>query len=188
VLKGLDQLYASKQWLNGELRELKQEDVQRLLPRLSYIGERLSFADVASLYHLADCYVAPYLAEGFNLPALEAAASGLHVICTAGGPTDDFVTDAFARRIRSTLTPVERQSGDPPGFALIPSFDDLVQAMLDVIERPELRQRARSAGPAHVAAHFTWERVVDRLLGVMLAQAAAATANTAEGTSEGKKW
>ena len=50
-----------------------------------HVSESLSFTGVRRLYHAADVLVSPYKAEGFNLPVLEAAASGLTVIVTLGG-------------------------------------------------------------------------------------------------------
>jgi glycosyltransferase involved in cell wall biosynthesis len=124
---------------------------------------------MASLYHSADCYVSPYLAEGFNLPALEAAACGLPIICTAGGPTDDFTTDAFAWRIRSRQTPLVEAGTQMT--ALLPEAQHLEQLMHEVVVDDAFRKQALMAGPAHVAAHFTWKHVVDKLLTVLLADA-----------------
>ncbi|MEG4807439.1 glycosyltransferase family 4 protein [Microcoleus sp. F8-D3] len=66
---------------------------------------QLSFAQIAELYQAADVYVSPYLTEGFNLQVLEAVACGLPIICTAGGPADDF-TSNFALQIESKFTAV----------------------------------------------------------------------------------
>jgi glycosyltransferase involved in cell wall biosynthesis len=68
--------------------------------RMIYLGKTFPMEGMAKLYRLADAYALPYGAEGFNLPVLEAAASGLPVICTSGGPTDEFIEDSFARKVR----------------------------------------------------------------------------------------
>jgi glycosyltransferase involved in cell wall biosynthesis len=127
----------------------------------------MSTARMARLYHAADCYVSSYLAEGFNLPVLEAAACGLPVICTAGGSTDDFVTDDFALRVESTLARL-RVEGVPEARGLAPDHDHLVHLMLCMADDEEFRVAARRAGPAYVTERFTWERIVDRLLPVLL--------------------
>lgn len=54
----------------------------------------LNLHQLNSLYNISDYYVTPYRAEGFNLPALEAAVTGTTVIATKGGATDDFL-DSF---------------------------------------------------------------------------------------------
>ena len=107
--------------------------------------------------------LAPYFAEGFNLPVLEAAACGIPVICTRGGATDEFVTDEFAQRIDS-------QEIDRPGGkrVLVPNGDHLIQLLTNVISDESLRSRALSAGPAWISGRFTWKHTVDRLLALML--------------------
>ena len=108
VLKGSELLYPSRDEIAEACRVvLDDAERARVLPRLIYTGSQLSFARIAELYQAADVYVSAYLAEGFNLPVLEAAACGLPVICTAGGPTDDFTRSDFALRIESKFTAVE---------------------------------------------------------------------------------
>lgn len=55
------------------------------------ISGHLDLSQLNTLYNIADAYVTPYRAEGFNLPALEAQTCGTPVIATAGGATDDFL-------------------------------------------------------------------------------------------------
>ena len=54
---------------------------------------------MAALYRSCDVLVHPYRGEGFAMPVLEAMASGLPVVVTAGGPTDEFCPDAAGWRI-----------------------------------------------------------------------------------------
>tara|TARA_B100000965_G_C19017406_1_gene509470 strand:+ start:55 stop:294 length:240 start_codon:yes stop_codon:yes gene_type:complete len=53
------------------------------------------------LYNITDCYVSPYRAEGFNLTPLEAAASGIPIIVTKGGSTDDYFNSQLGLQIES---------------------------------------------------------------------------------------
>src|SRR5262249_35853146 len=151
----LDSLYRSKQSVTSQLAAIAPAEAKRALSRITYIGESLSFAEMARLYDLADCYVSPYYAEGFNMPVLEAAACGLPVICTAGGATDDFTTPDFALRIDSK--PARVPSGaNNERLARAPSAPHLLEHMLHVIESADFRERAREAGPAFVRDHYTW--------------------------------
>jgi glycosyltransferase involved in cell wall biosynthesis len=92
IIKGLDAIYG-----NAISNIARLSDVQAAVAELIakgqvlYIGSDLSDAQMDELYRLADTYVTPYRAEGFNIPALEAAARGLQVIATEGGSTDDFL-------------------------------------------------------------------------------------------------
>jgi glycosyltransferase involved in cell wall biosynthesis len=166
VLKGSDDLYQSADLVRSALATLSESELERVQPRLRYVGGLLACAQMAALYHLTDCYVAPYAAEGFNLPVLEAAACGLPVICTRGGPTDDFTNDDFALRIDSTMKDVTFPGG-VAGQVLEPDLDHLLACMVKVTENAAFRASARQAGPRLAHTEFTWQRAVDKLLAVI---------------------
>jgi glycosyltransferase involved in cell wall biosynthesis len=104
---------------------------------------------------------------------LEAAACGLPLIVTRGGPTDDFVTDAFARRIHATVHLREVSAtkyitaapGEEAGIATLePDFDHLVAEMAAAIRDPAWRRAASVAAAAHVHARFGWDQVTEHLV------------------------
>ncbi|TAG52503.1 MAG: glycosyltransferase [Oscillatoriales cyanobacterium] len=166
VLKGSELLYPSRDEIAEACRVvLNDAERARVLPRLIYTGSQLSFAQIAEIYQAADVYVSAYLAEGFNLPVLEAVACGLPVICTEGGPTDDFTRSDFALRIESKLTAVVIEGETL--FMLAPEWEHLTDLMQRAIEQPGIAARARVADPGFVADNFSWGRSVDRLLEVM---------------------
>ena len=74
-----------------------------VLNAITLIPANLTMDQMNSIYNVADCYVSPYRAEGFNLPVAEALACGVPVIVTEGGATDDFVNGPESRKLRSTL-------------------------------------------------------------------------------------
>ena len=133
---------------------------------MTYVGDSLSHQDMAMLYQVADAYVSPYRAEGFNLPVLEAAACGIPIICTRGGPTDDFVTGEFARRIesRKSVTAIDGRHAS----GLDPSLEHLIVLMTSAIEDSLWRKHAAEAGPRHVRASYTWDCAVDTLIRKLL--------------------
>jgi glycosyltransferase involved in cell wall biosynthesis len=162
VLKGMDHLYDSRTFLLKSIRALSAGDQKLVLERMTYLGDSLSHQAMAMLYQVADVYVSPYRAEGFNLPVLEAAACGIPIICTHGGPTDDFVTDEFARRIesgKSVITINGRHAS-----RLDPSLEHLIALMTSAIEDSRWRKQAAEAGPRHVRARYTWDCAVDTLI------------------------
>jgi glycosyltransferase involved in cell wall biosynthesis len=118
------------------------------------------------LHQIADAYVAPYLAEGFNMPVLEAAACGLPILCTRGGPTDDFTRSDFALYINSELKTMEIEH--ETRFYLHPDLDHSIELMSKVIENSEFRSQARQAGSQFIADRYTWQKIVDQLLDVLL--------------------
>jgi glycosyltransferase involved in cell wall biosynthesis len=166
LLKGADDLYGSRDLLRAQLDTLAAADREAVAARVVYIGERRSAADIAELLRAADCYVSPYLAEGFNMPVLEAAACGVPVICTAGGATDDFTDPAFAWRIGSQRAQVRTETG-LVGFAMQPDYEHLVELMRRALHDPENAHRMGAAGAVHVAREFSWDRVTERLVEVL---------------------
>lgn len=165
ALKGNDMLYASQQKVELSRQGLTPAEMQLIQPRLAYAGQTLPFRQIGEFYQAMDAYVSPYVAEGFNLPALEAAACGMPVICTAGGATDDFTSADFALPIAAKEKQVMVKEAQ--GWLLVPSLDSLIAQMNAVIERPAIAALARIAGPRSVADGFLWSQVVDRLLQVL---------------------
>jgi glycosyltransferase involved in cell wall biosynthesis len=172
IMKGLEALYPSRDFLLHQMKELSEAELHRIQDRIHYIDQTLHFHDMARLYQAADAYVSPYRAEGFNMPCLEAAACGTIVICTQGGATDDFIRPEFALPIES-IANTEKISPDAFGTTLQPSYDHLLHQMMTAVERPDLCAQARVAGPAFVTEHFTWRHAVEKLIRVLFPEQGA---------------
>lgn len=170
VLKGLSALYTSRDGLAQASATLTAAERALIEPRLSYVDATWPFAALAEVHQSADAYVSPYLGEGFNMPVLEAIASGLPVVVTAGGSTDDFTRDDFALRVNARRVQANLEDG-VTGVALQPDFDHLAHQMMTVVESSVLRETARVRGPEFVAAGFTWRDVARQLLDVLFEDA-----------------
>lgn len=158
LLKGQDAIYQSQQalaWMLGRLSEAQRVQV---LENLLYIGKSYDMPTMAAIYGAADAYVAPYRAEGFCLPALEAAACGLPVIATSGGATDDFTNDTFCWGVASQYGAIEGEG------CLEPDLDHLIELMSRMVTARDFHNRASKAGPRHVAANYTWDHVAGRIV------------------------
>lgn len=131
----------------------------QVLAGISVVSGSLDQGQLRALYGVADAYVSPYRAEGFNLPVLEAMACGTPVIVTGGGATDDFCPPALSVRLPSR----EGTKADEPamfGRFLVPDHDALVQAMTDVAEGRVLRDAPeRQAARARLVAQYSWPAV-----------------------------
>ena len=166
ILKGQDNLYGSGGKLNKRLSAVAEAQgvaLEEILGGLRYIGDDFAPEKMADLYRVADAYVSPYLSEGFNLPVLEAIASGLPIICTAGGPTEDFCSDQFCLKIDSELADYSQGRQ-----FLSPNIYHLISLMERVQGDDAFRQQAACAGPARAQEKFTWDAVVERLISVIL--------------------
>lgn len=168
VLKGRDAIFKSKESIKAATQQaLTDGQIELIKPRIKYIGENLSATDIAALYQAADLYVSPYSAEGFNMPVLEAVACGTPVICTKGGPTDEFTSPDFSFHIHSKLKNFRDAEGDTK-FYLEPDFDHLLELMETALKNSNLRTKYQRAGCEFVNQRFTWSKVCDRLLEVLL--------------------
>lgn len=94
--------------------------------------------DLAAYYTHAECFVLPSREEGFGFPPIEAMACGCPVIVSTAGALPEIGGDAVL-----TVDPHSRE--------------DLAKALLDVLERDELRDRLVAAGRQR-ALLFSWER------------------------------
>jgi glycosyltransferase involved in cell wall biosynthesis len=162
-LKGADALYPSREMVQSVLDDLSARARETVAARLIYNGGTYSARMMADLLRAADSYVSPYRAEGFNLPVLEAAACGVPVICTGGGPTDEFTQESFARRIRSRPARMPPEAAEV-GDYLEPDLDHLVELMRQASRERDGATRMGAAGAAYVAQNLTWGRVTDRLV------------------------
>lgn len=160
LLKGADHLYGAHiQQRIDEAMSWNRPLVAAAMASVIYCGEDLSNSAMSRLYRASDAYVSPYLAEAFNMPVLEAMASGLPVIVTKGGPTDDFCRNEFSLKIESRLV----AHAEDPGKHLEPDIDCLVGHMARVVEDGRFREAAARAAPACAATGYSWRAVTDRL-------------------------
>jgi glycosyltransferase involved in cell wall biosynthesis len=166
VLKGRDDIVWSRKLLSDLVyKSLPPAKAEAVFSKIHYTGHTTSCEAIAQMYQAADAYVAPYRAEGFCLPVLEAAASGLPVLCTKGGATDDFTDPGFALAIESKVVPF--RLNNEKLACLEPDLDHLISVMCHVIENPSFADQARQRGPLLAHGRFSWAHAVEQLLRVL---------------------
>lgn len=128
--------------------------------RVILMKQPLSDGELAQLYRSADVLVAPYRAEGFCLPALEAMACGTPAILPAAGPSLDYAGPETALLVEAEVRPLGRRlngmelAGE--GRACQIRLEDLRRTMRWAFEhRDQLDALGRRAAD-HVHACFTW--------------------------------
>lgn len=125
-------------------------------PEILYLTEDMGEEDIARLYRACHCLVHPYRGEGFGLPVAEAAASGLPVIVTRGGATDDFIPASLGYFIPSRPVGVRLDEFNLNGWVLEPDAQALAELMARVRSRAEER-RERAGRMRNAVSRLSWE-------------------------------
>ena len=176
VLKGIGDLYTCEKNITEAIISLISEGIistkqwKEVSKKVIFIDELFYYDEMRILYNSCDCYLSPYIAEGFNLPVLEAAACGLPVIVSKGGPTDDFTKPSFAKypktypcRNTNANTNTNTNSKEDGEVYLIVDEGSLIENMMEVIDNDVFRRNAQSASVKHVQENFTWDIVTEKL-------------------------
>jgi glycosyltransferase involved in cell wall biosynthesis len=132
-------------WIAGEgpLRAAltRQARARGVAEHVRFLGRR---RDVGDLLAACDVFVLPSRREGLGVAALEAMAAARPVVASAVGGLAEVVENEHT----GLLVPAE----DPGALAA---------AIARLLRDPSLCKRLGDAGPAHVRAHFSAERMVD---------------------------
>lgn len=102
--------------------------------------------DKAAMFQALDLLAMPSIAESFGIAYLEAWMCGKAVIGSRIGSTECVIEDGVDGLL---VTP-----GDP---------DDLAAAILRLLSNPDLRCRLGHNGRTKTVAHFTWDKVAERV-------------------------
>jgi glycosyltransferase involved in cell wall biosynthesis len=138
-----------------------------LLGSIVPMSKNLPLDQLSALYGVADLYVSPYRAEGFNLPVLEAAACGTPVIVTKGGSTDDFFSPSMGLQVEGLFKESVWKEGPRKGMTKVsiePDFGSLVAAIESMVQRRD----SLAFNPREAALPFEWKRIGKQLKDLML--------------------
>ena len=162
LLKDQSNLYNVKaNWIFNKVSESPLNQKYKIindemLKDVNIISKNLSLEEIKEIYFITDCYVSPYLAEGFNLTPLEAAACGTQIVITKGGSTDDYFDPCLGHQIESTEKKIKTN------FSILePKLDSLVHILENkIINKPDKFKNIRSE---YVKKNFSWEKTVKKL-------------------------
>ena len=118
------------------------------------ISKNLTLRELRNIYSITDCYVSPYMAEGFNMTPLEAAACGTQIVVTKGGSTDDYFAECMGYQIDSFEKKVDNAT------LLNPKMDSLIEILTNAVNKPDKQKLERSC---FVRKNFSWENVTNKL-------------------------
>jgi glycosyltransferase involved in cell wall biosynthesis len=157
-LKGLSVLLRALEKLRGEFPELHlvvigklkengdtQKELETLgLQRCVQFKSSISNDELVQEYAQATIAVVPSLYEGFGLPAAEAMACGVPLVCSDGGALPEVVGNA-ARLVRA---------GD---------MDDLKTALQLLLSNEQVRPQLGEQGREHILQQLSWDCVAKKM-------------------------
>jgi glycosyltransferase involved in cell wall biosynthesis len=134
---------------------------QKAVPEILYLEEEFNEEQMTRLYRACDVFVSSYRGEGFSLPTLEAMSSGLPVMVTRSGATDDFVDEEVGWLIDAEKSAVGKKVYghmlDREAFLLEPSKKHLEEIMRVAYSSPSEILRKGIQGALRVRRHWTWK-------------------------------
>jgi len=156
LLKGTCDLYNSKEFVQGyfdklvKQGKLTQTQVVYLYDCVLFVKDTLTFDLMRVLFNACDIYMAPYLAEGFSLTPLEAAACGCKIVLPETGSTSCYADAVGAFKVKSKVVCKN-------GFYFNEiNVLDLVETTTTASERPQ--------GLSKVPYNLTWDFVAQELM------------------------
>lgn len=141
--------------LNSELNKRYKIINDEMMKDIIIISENLSLLKMKELYTITDCYVSPYLAEGFNLTPLEAASCGTQILVTKGGSTDDYFDNCMGYQIDSSEKKINNS------YLLEPKLDSLVSILKEKIIDKSDNLRELRANFVH--KNYSWTKIANKL-------------------------
>ena len=141
---------------------------------LHFIYDVYSEAEMPHLFASATHYMSVSFGEGWDLPMIEAAASGLKLIAPKHSGYLSYLNEDIAALIPSREAPAVHHDGSPEGSQSknwfrdgswwVPDEDEAVKLIREAVEgRDERRASARE----HVSESFSWEKSTQRLIEIL---------------------
>lgn len=158
LLKDQRSLYGVgiQQLIINELSTIKDINLEKTLSSICVISSNLTVSQLREAYGIADYYLSPYRAEGFNLPAIEAIACGTIPIVSRGGSTDDFCDQDNSLKIETRKILNSEIKGQYVDAYLEPFEDSLLDVMFKCAESPHYDVQRRFHASVSITEKFTW--------------------------------
>jgi len=173
----IELIIKSNYFVNHDQKFQQLKNKIKNLNNVNLLWGEMPATELAELYRSCDCFVLPSKAEGWGLPLIEAAASGLPIITTMySGHTE------FLQHIRDSVLPVtctmgpvdcpEYQSyypdtGNNWGTWARPDAVSIANAMQTVCRQYDDFFERACANSFAIRRTFTWQNSVDQAIAAM---------------------
>lgn len=170
LIKASGFLYDSKKFIDHIINGLvsssliSEHDMTALVnDNIVFIDEKLDYSSINNLYNACDYYISPYVAEGFNLPVLEALAAGTRVVIPRTGSTSDFI-DGISNLFPNFVVLVDSNVvKDETHYRNDINLDDLINKLELNVNQPTSSLDSELLS-TYVAETFNWDLITDTLI------------------------
>lgn len=153
------------------LNKVKQLIDELALPNAVVLWGAQKPSDITSLYRQSHVFVLPTKGEGWGLPLIEAAASGMPVITTNYSAHAEFLEPSSSVFVDYRLAPIDCDlfkscyPGQPEwGEWAVPDVDSIARALITARQNyPNLKAKA-VANSSKIRREFSWAQCIDRAL------------------------
>ena len=132
---------------NGDYRDHLVAEIPASLKDQVIFSGHVKHDRVPDHYRMADILINPSLSEPFGMALVEGMASGIPVVAPRVGGMVEIIEHGECGYLV--------QNDDVP---------DLANAIINLLDHPEIRKAMGQAGRKRVLELFTWDRIVDQLL------------------------
>ncbi|MBX5465158.1 MAG: glycosyltransferase [Clostridia bacterium] len=134
-------------------------------PHVMLLETDLNEPSMAALYRASHLVVSPYRGEGFNLPVLEAMASGTLVLVSDTAPTAEFASHRTVVPIPGRRIYARAPYSPKPAWHFEPDVEALAELLREWVNADGervARRTAQAVATAHI--YHTWWRSVEAFL------------------------
>jgi glycosyltransferase involved in cell wall biosynthesis len=164
----------AKQWsgFRREIEGLRVESGKTLAEAapVHFVHDLFADSEMPRLYSTATHYCSMSFGEGWDQPAMEAAACGLRLIVPKHSAYTSYLDSSVASLISSREIPV-RWTGDPATGALFENAcwwePDEDEAAAHIRAAIDGRDAGMPTAQSRIRESFTWEKATRRLMGIL---------------------
>jgi len=152
-----------------KFRSLNQKIAELGVNNIKLLWGEIVQDDLIALYRRCDAFVLPTRGEGWGLPLIEAAASGLPIISTMYGGQVEFLSkiSSSVLAVDFDIVPVDCEEfkryypGDSWGHWARPQIHSLQQCMSRAWEQRHLLTPAAVSNSEQIRSQFGWDKSVE---------------------------